>query len=133
MLRRPGILNQEPWIEPLPRYQTDRPLADIGPEDLPAMAPEALERFKDLARCGLVGNYPLYTHQISMLQRVVAGRNAVVTAGTGSGKTEAFLLPLLAYLASESLRWEAPNAPLPHVNDWWSNEEAILPSTTEGT
>lgn len=123
MLRRPGILNQEPWIEPLPRYQIDRPLADLGPEDLPAMAPEALERFKDLARCGLVGNYPLYTHQISMLQRVVAGRNAVVTAGTGSGKTEAFLLPLLASLASESLRWGAPNAPLPHVNDWWSNED----------
>jgi len=123
MLRRPGILNQEPWIEPLPRYQTDRPLADLGPEDFPAMAPETLERFKDLARCGLVGNYPLYTHQISMLQRVVVGRNAVVTAGTGSGKTEAFLLPLLASLAFESLRWEAPNAPLPHVNDWWSNED----------
>ncbi|MGO9571939.1 MAG: DEAD/DEAH box helicase [Desulfomonilaceae bacterium] len=122
MLRRPGILNQEPWIEPLPRFQTDRPLVDLGPEDLPAMTPEALDRFKDLARCGLVGNYPLYTHQISMLQRVVADRNAVVTAGTGSGKTESFLLPLFASLASESLRWEAPSAPLPHVNDWWSNE-----------
>lgn len=123
MLRRPGILNQEPWIEPLPRYKTDRPLADLGPEDLPAMAPEVLERFKDLARCGLVGNYPLYTHQVSMLQRVVAGRNAVVTAGTGSGKTEAFLLPLLASLASEGLRWETPNVSPPHVNDWWSNED----------
>ncbi|MBI4773309.1 MAG: DEAD/DEAH box helicase [Deltaproteobacteria bacterium] len=123
MLRRPGILNQEPWIEPLPRYQTDRPLADLRPEELSAMTPEALERFKDLARCGLVGNYPLYTHQIAMLQLAAAGHNAVVTAGTGSGKTESFLLPLFAYLASESRNWEAPNVPLPHVNDWWSNED----------
>lgn len=122
ILRQPGILNQQPWIEPLPRYQTDRPLGNIGTEDLPAMEPEVLERFKDLSRCGLVGNYPLYTHQISMLQRAMAGQNAVVTAGTGSGKTESFLLPLFAYLASESRNWEAPNERLPHADDWWSNE-----------
>ncbi|MGA2224795.1 MAG: DEAD/DEAH box helicase [Syntrophobacteraceae bacterium] len=123
MLRIPGILNQQPWIEPLPRYQTDRPLADLGPRDLPGMTPDALARFRDLALCGLVGNFPLYTHQISMLQHAMAGQNAVVTAGTGSGKTESFLLPLFAYLASESLNWEAPNAKLPHVDDWWSNED----------
>jgi len=123
MLRQPGILNQQPWIEPLPHYQTDRPLANLGPDELPMVAPEALERFKTLAQCGLVRNYPLYTHQISMLQRATAGQNAVVTAGTGSGKTEAFLLPLFASLASESLNWEAPNARLPHANDWWSNED----------
>ena len=123
MLRRPGILNQEPWIEPLPRYETDRPLADLRTDDLPAMAPDALERFKTLARCGLVGRYPLYTHQISMLQRAVAGQNAVATAGTGSGKTEAFLLPLFASLASESRGWQAPEEPLPHVHDWWSHED----------
>ncbi len=122
ILRQPGILNQQPWIEPLPRYQTDRPLTNLGSEDLPAMAPETLVRFKDLASCGLVGNFPLYTHQISMLQRAVAGQNAVVTAGTGSGKTESFLLPLFAYLASESRNWEAPNARPRHIDDWWSNE-----------
>ena len=123
MLKQPGILNQEPWIEPLPRYQTGKSLADFGSEDLPSLDIEALNKFKDLARCGLVGDYPLYTHQISMLQNVVAGQNAVVTAGTGSGKTEAFLLPLFASLASESLRWEAPNSPPQHINDWWSNED----------
>lgn len=123
MLRLPGILNQQPWIEPLPRYQTDRPLVHLGPGDLPAMAQEALARFKALALCGLVGNYDLYTHQISMLQQAMAGQNAVVTAGTGSGKTESFLLPLFASLASESLNWTAPNAKLPHVDDWWSSAD----------
>lgn len=67
MLRRPGILNQEPWIEPLPRYTTDRPLAALTEEDLPGMSPEAVARFKDLSLSGLVGNYPLYSHQVAML------------------------------------------------------------------
>ena len=123
MLRQPGILNQQPWIEPLPRYQTDRSIATLGPADLPGMTLENVERFKELARCGLVGDYPLYTHQVAMLQRAIAGQNAVVTSGTGSGKTEAFLLPLFASLASESLNWQAPNARLAHADDWWSNEE----------
>ena len=123
MLKKPGILNQEPWIEPLPRYMTNKPLEDLQMEDLPAIAPDDLERFKRLARCGLVGSYPLYTHQIEMLQCALAGQNAVVTAGTGSGKTEAFLLPLFAYLASESRNWQVPNKPLPHVNDWWSHQD----------
>lgn len=123
MLRRPGILNQEPWIEPLPRYTTDRPLAALTAEDLPGMSPEAVARFKELSLSGLVGNYPLYAHQIAMLQRAVTGQNAVVTAGTGSGKTESFLLPLFASIAAESIHWGKPGAQDPHVNDWWSNED----------
>ncbi len=123
LLRQPGILNQEPWIEPLPRYQTDMALSALGSTDLSGMASEAVERFKELARCGLVGDYPLYTHQIAMLREAVAGRNAVVTSGTGSGKTESFLLPLFASLATESQDWQAPNTPLPHAGDWWANEE----------
>ncbi|HMP90810.1 MAG TPA: DEAD/DEAH box helicase [Kiritimatiellia bacterium] len=123
LLRQPGILNQEPWIEPLPRYQTDRALSALGTGDLQGMSPDAVNRFKELARCGLVGDYPLYTHQISMLQQAVSGSNAVVTSGTGSGKTESFLLPLFASLASESMNWQAPTAPPPHINNWWANED----------
>lgn len=47
----------------------------------------------------------------------------MVTAGTGSGKTESFLLPLLAYLVKESSTWSAPQAPSPHWDDWWSNTD----------
>jgi ATP-dependent helicase YprA (DUF1998 family)/very-short-patch-repair endonuclease len=39
---------------------------------------------------------PLFKHQENAFRAVVTGRNAVVKTGTASGKTEAFLLPILS-------------------------------------
>lgn len=45
---------------------------------------------------------PLYLHQENALRRVaLKGRNIVVSTGTGSGKTESFLLPILRELINE--------------------------------
>ncbi|MET8780101.1 DEAD/DEAH box helicase [Nocardia sp. NPDC004654] len=44
---------------------------------------------------------PLYRHQETALRKIVAGRNLVVSTGTGSGKTESFLLPILNELIAE--------------------------------
>ena len=38
---------------------------------------------------------PLYTHQVASIERLQRGRNLIVASGTGSGKTECFLLPIL--------------------------------------
>ncbi|WP_409046894.1 DEAD/DEAH box helicase [Microbacterium sp. HA-8] len=38
---------------------------------------------------------PWYSHQVASLEQIRAGRNVVVATGTGSGKTESFLLPIL--------------------------------------
>ena len=48
----------------------------------------------------------LYKHQAdSIVNAYVERKNIVVTTGTGSGKTECFLLPLLADLIKESKQW----------------------------
>lgn len=122
LLRQPGVFCQEPWIEPLARYQTAKKLMDYEDDEIPNLRQKTLRDFKELAQCGLVGNYELFTHQDEMLRRAMGGQHVVVTAGTGSGKTESFLLPLFAYLSKESEQWSPPNTPGPHYNDWWNNE-----------
>lgn len=50
---------------------------------------------------GIHGDRPLYRHQEEAIRRVAMGRNVVVATGTGSGKTESFLLPILFHLYRE--------------------------------
>ncbi|WP_322796989.1 DEAD/DEAH box helicase, partial [Tepidiforma sp.] len=38
---------------------------------------------------------PLYAHQETAILKVAAGRNVIIATGTGSGKTETFLVPIL--------------------------------------
>lgn len=44
---------------------------------------------------------PLYKHQELAIQKVISGHNIVVSTGTGSGKTESFLIPIFNHLLSE--------------------------------
>ena len=44
---------------------------------------------------------PLYRHQETALRKASSGENLVVTTGTGSGKTESFLLPIINHLLRE--------------------------------
>jgi DEAD/DEAH box helicase domain-containing protein len=124
LLRMPGNLSQEPWIEPLPRYESSwKAIGDLGASEVPGLPATSVEDFKQLAACGLAGTFPLYRHQTEMLSKTLSGNSCVITAGTGSGKTESFLLPLFAYLAHESAGWAAPSTPPPHLNDWWCSDE----------
>ena len=45
---------------------------------------------------------PLYVHQETALKKALDKCNIVVSTGTGSGKTESFLMPILAGLAKEA-------------------------------
>jgi ATP-dependent helicase YprA (DUF1998 family) len=102
LLRRAGIIHQIPYVESTPRYQNGRRFADI--DGLPTAA---LEMFTRLAR--VEGTLPAllydppYQHQSEAIaQNLVAGKNLMVMTGTGSGKTESFLLPILGKLAREA-------------------------------
>ena len=123
LLRAPRTFYQEPWLEPLARYVSVKPISSLTAEDTPGLDDAARRQFISLARCGLVRDFSLYSHQLEMLRRAIAGENVVVTAGTGSGKTESFLLPLFAYLVNESRNWPAAGVPDQYANDWWRNTD----------
>lgn len=44
---------------------------------------------------------PLYSHQEEAIRNIGAGRSAIITTGTGSGKTECFLYPILNDLMTD--------------------------------
>jgi len=137
LLQTPDVFCKEPWVEPLPRYQSSGlTLRQLTTAQVPALTPQELEDLKALASSGLIGDYELHAHQLEMLQRATAGQSCAVTAGTGSGKTESFLLPIFAYLAKESARWTPPGPRQPHSDDWWKDQawiESCDPPAPQGS
>jgi Lhr-like helicase len=63
----------------------------------------------------------LYRHQFDAWEQSRAGRAVVVTTATNSGKTECYLIPVLAQLVEESGAWGAAGQPAPL---WWESRGA---------
>ncbi len=139
LLRRPGTLTTEPFLEPVLRYQTsDHSLEQLVDDDADAnplakMSTEGRRAFVELALSGLFAGersggklvrrslFKPYRHQLDMPARgIKPGRPGIVTSGTGSGKTEAFMLPIFAALAEEATRWPAPDAGY-LASSWWGD------------
>jgi DEAD/DEAH box helicase domain-containing protein len=98
-----GVLFQEPYIEPIPAYRTGKKARELSSDGLPGLDESARSAFVALVHAGLTNqDRPLYLHQERMLREALGGKNAVVVTGTGSGKTEAFLLPVLAAVIREA-------------------------------
>jgi len=102
LLNHVGSIHQRPYLESTPRYQTGDRFADIK-----GLATEVIELFEELAKSGpgprkLLFDPP-YHHQAAALARTLVERKSVVVmTGTGSGKTECFLLPMLGKLTIEA-------------------------------
>ena len=68
-----------------------------------------------------VPRFKPYSHQVEMLRRGIRrGAPGIVTSGTGSGKTESFLLPLLARIVQEAVTWPKPLDGF-LGRRWWQN------------
>ena len=102
LLERAGGISQEPYVESTPTYVGDRPFKDLN---IGQSAKGFLSRLA-LAEHGNLLFDPPYEHQARALELSQhpesGGSGIVVTTGTGSGKTEAFLLPVMARLAEEA-------------------------------
>jgi DEAD/DEAH box helicase domain-containing protein len=147
LLRQSGTLCTDPLVEAIPRYETyDLHFHELLSTDVDGI----LRGFSESSRialvelvlaglfpsrpsadaaaaCSRVGNFKPYRHQMEMLRRgIQEGCPGIVTTGTGSGKTEAFLLPVLAELTREASRWPAPD-PSFLQDRWWQDPSTKRP------
>lgn len=93
----PGVLFRGPFLELNPPYKPGAILQQLVSEGI--LDPSLCGLRSDIepaSKRPLPPTRPLYRHQESAIRRVSSlQRNLVVATGTGSGKTECFLIPIL--------------------------------------
>jgi DEAD/DEAH box helicase domain-containing protein len=119
LLEEPGVMAQEPLLEAVPAY--------AAVEDIYAVC-ERAKLSKEVANnLGEVvfgsDAIKLRKHQAEALEFAIAGdaqgrSNIVVTSGTGSGKTECFVLPLIARMMQERAGGVGPGT----IHQWWDKK-----------
>lgn len=122
LLESHGVAFAEPFVELMPTYSssettTDALLAEVG-----------VQSAAGLVRAGLLPyEYP-YAHQAEALRLSRSGKDVIIGTGTGSGKTEAFLLPVLTRLADESRTWSQTTS---SGSPWWTSGSEFTPQRTQ--
>ncbi len=148
LLNSSGEFAAEPYIEPVLRYESSdktlEALAEMDGGPLDSLSSKGRKAFVELALSGLFDSKPgdevwprrsvhaPYSHQTQMLEHGIRpGRPGIVTSGTGSGKTESFMLPILAALSNEAVSWAAPCDGYLQ-NRWWNGEKTNWVPRREG-
>ncbi len=91
-LSQADIFSRLPLVTSIPAYKQGSKGLDLISRDAPPKLSRALTKLApkefDLRRT-------LYEHQAEAIEKAQQGRNLIIATGTGSGKTECFLLPIL--------------------------------------
>ncbi|WP_199619859.1 DEAD/DEAH box helicase [Paenibacillus alkalitolerans] len=120
ILEQEGNIYQYPYIEALPPFKS----SGMHVKDVCIELGIDTE-FADFADLGLFSSkLKMHKHQYEAFKQVVRNKkNIVVTSGTGSGKTESFLMPLISNILTESKSWATPNA---SAEDWFVTKSKWL-------
>ena len=89
------LLTKGPILEMTPPYETGATCREL-------IAEGVLDQDFDRIGSSFPLDQSLYVHQETAIRKFVAGRNLVVSTGTGSGKTESFLIPIINSLIEET-------------------------------
>jgi ATP-dependent helicase YprA (DUF1998 family) len=91
-LEQPGTVWQHPYLEGSQPYESAGSIRKLVDQSI--LHPLVADLFTPSDR-------HLYEHQQKAVQAVIGGENIIVATGTGSGKTECFLIPMLDMLLKE--------------------------------
>lgn len=95
-LREPEKFIKGPILEATPPFKKSASVEDL------IMIGKLSNKFRELQTDKFPLDRPLYLHQQKAIEKIISKhRNAVVSTGTGSGKTETFLVPILNHLFQE--------------------------------
>jgi DEAD/DEAH box helicase domain-containing protein len=125
MQARRELLNKDGELYRLPLFEPSAPHLSSGMTISELCTSKGLDaRIGDFLTSGLFNPQDvLYQHQCDAWLRSREGRPVIVTSGTGSGKTECFLLPVFASIVEEALRgWKKPVPavdPATQPECWW--------------
>lgn len=88
-------LSKGPYLEVMPGYRKGKSAKELIEEGV------LCNSFARYGNASFDLERPLYVHQESAIRKVSDGRNVVIATGTGSGKTESFMFPLMDALQRE--------------------------------
>lgn len=97
-LEKEGVLWQEPYIEGNPAYK----VIQNGLKESKEL-PEEIKEILSILQENKLGVFPNpYFHQVKAIEEFYKGKDLFVATGTGSGKTECFMWPIVTKLVNEA-------------------------------
>lgn len=97
-----GTLFKGPYLEITPPYVKGKSIVDLCEEGIFSSNILDLPCFHQNPSLPISVHQPLYAHQELAIRKLSeAAENVVISSGTGSGKTESFLLPILNDLVND--------------------------------
>ena len=101
-LHKEGAVTKGPYLDISDSYKTGKSLGELINEGEASPLFKLLEGDIPDGDKEIQINRGLYLHQELALRKTNQGKNLIVTTGTGSGKTECFIIPIINHLLKEA-------------------------------